>query len=62
MSIRIKTSNDLIADSVDAYFSGDEESAGQYLQEAIEQKIQDRLVNVLSKQPEFVETSEELAE
>ena len=53
MSIRVKTANDLISDSMDAYFSGDESLAGQYLEEAIGQKIQERFEDVLSRQPEF---------
>lgn len=53
MEINVKTANDLISDSVDAYFSGDSEMAGQYLEEAIGRKIQDRFVDVLSQQPEF---------
>lgn len=53
MSIQVKTANDLISDTVDAYFSGNQELAEQYLEEAIGQKIADRFVDVLSKQPEF---------
>ena len=53
MSTNIKTSNDLISDSIDAYFSGDEALAGQYIEDAIGQKIQERFTDVLSKQPEF---------
>jgi hypothetical protein len=53
MSIHVKTANDLISDSIDAYFSGNEDLAGQYLEEAIGQKIQDRFNDVLAQQPEF---------
>lgn len=53
MAIHVKTSNDLISDSIDAYFSGDEEMATQYLKEAFGQRMQDRFEEVLSKQPEF---------
>lgn len=58
MSVNVKTANDLISDSIDAYFSGDEDMAGQYLEEAIGQKIQDRFSEVLSHQPEFNESIE----
>ena len=58
MSIHVKTANDLISDSIDAYFSGNEDLAGQYLEEAIGQKIQDRFNDVLAQQPEFTEQSE----
>jgi uncharacterized protein YbaP (TraB family) len=51
--VNVKTANDLISDCMDAYFSGDEEMAGQYLEEAIERKVQDRFEDVLSTQPEF---------
>lgn len=53
MEIEVKTANDLIADSVDAYFSGNEALASQYLDEGISRKITDRFVDVLSTQPEF---------
>lgn len=59
MSIHVKTANDLISDSIDAYFSGNEDLAGQYLEEAIGQKIQDRFNDVLAQQPEFTVQSEE---
>ena len=59
MSVNVKTANDLISDSIDAYFSGDEGLASQYLREAIGQKIQDRFVDVLSRQPEFNQNEEE---
>ena len=49
MSIHVKTANDLISDSIDAYFSGNEDLAGQYLEEAIGQKIQDRFNDVLAQ-------------
>lgn len=55
MEIEVKTANDLIADSVDAYFSGNEALASQYLDEAIGRKISDRFEEVLSSQPEFSE-------
>lgn len=58
MSIHVKTANDLISDSIDAYFSGNEDLAGQYLEEAIGQKIQDRFNDVLAQQPEFTVQSE----
>lgn len=58
MSIHVKTANDLISDSIDAYFSGNEDLAGQYLEEAIGQKIQDRFNDVLAQQPEFTMQSE----
>jgi hypothetical protein len=58
MSIHVKTANDLISDSIDAYFSGNEDLAGQYLEEAIGQKIQDRFNDVLAQQPEFTAQSE----
>ena len=58
MSIHVKTANDLISDSIDAYFSGNEDLAGQYLEEAIGQKIQDRINDVLAQQPEFTIQSE----
>lgn len=59
MSIHVKTANDLISDSIDAYFSGNEDLAGQYLEEAIGQKIQDRFNDVLAQQPEFTAQSED---
>lgn len=59
MSIHVKTANDLISDSIDAYFSGNEDLAGQYLEEAIGQKIQDRFNDVLAQQPEFSAQEEE---
>jgi len=58
MSIHVKTANDLISDSIDAYFSGNEDLAGQYLEEAIGQKIQDRFNDVLAQQPEFTVQSQ----
>ena len=53
MENTLKTANDLISDSMDAYFAGDEEMASQYLHEAMGQKIQQRFEDCLSKLPEF---------
>ena len=53
MKIEVKTANDMIADSIDAYLGGNEELAGQYLEDAISRKITDRFNDVLSTLPEF---------
>lgn len=57
MKSNVKTANDLISDSIDAYFAGDEKVADRYLDEAITQKVSERMVNVLSKLPEFSENN-----
>ena len=53
MSIKVKTADDMISDSLDALLGGDEAMAGQYFEEAIDRKITDRFNEVLSRQPEF---------
>lgn len=53
MKSSVKTANDLIADSIDAYFAGNENDADRYLDEAITQKVTERMVNVLKDLPEF---------
>lgn len=59
MSIKVKTANDMIADSIDAVLGGNDELAGQYLEEAISRKITERFEDVLSNQPEFCEDNEQ---
>ena len=53
MSIDVKTANDMLADSIDAFLGGNDELAGQYFEDAINRKITDRFNDVLSRQPEF---------
>lgn len=56
MGIQVKTANDMISDSLDAFFGGDEELAGKYFGDAIERKVAERFEEVLSRQPGISES------